>query len=455
MSKKLVNQFVCQECGAVHSRWNGKCVDCGAWNSLVEETFTKTKTAALSKGSIIRNGDFEIQSLNDNVTSYSRTSTGNGEFDRVLGGGVVEGSAILLGGDPGIGKSTLLLQVVVSLANNNVPCLYISGEESIDQIKLRASRLDKKNNTAMLASVTSLHEIKEAIKKCNPKFLVIDSIQTIFSDEVESAPGSVSQVRTCAFELIRIAKSSGISIIFVGHVTKEGTIAGPKVLEHMVDTVLYFEGDRSYQFRIIRAVKNRFGAANEIGVFEMLSNGLREVSNPSEIFLPNKEAENISGSTIFAAIEGSRPMLLEIQSLVVPSFLATPRRAVVGWDQNRLAMLIAVLNARLGVNILDKEVYLNVAGGLKITEPAADLAVVASLMSAVSNIPIPRSYVFFGEVGLSGEVRQISQAESRLIEAEKLGFEKVIMPKIGKIKACNIEVININHISELRKILAN
>jgi DNA repair protein RadA/Sms len=454
MSKKLLlQQYVCQECGSVQSKWGGKCLDCGAWNSLVAETVIKNKSAVSLNEKFIKTADFSIETLNDNLSEYSRISTGNSEFDRVLGGGLVAGSAILLGGDPGIGKSTLVIQIINDLATQGHNCLYISGEESVDQIKLRAKRLQLKSDNARLASITSLDQIKIAIEKYPPKFLVIDSIQTVYNEEIESAPGSISQVRSTAFELIRIAKNSSIAVILVGHVTKEGTIAGPKVLEHMVDTVLYFEGDRGYQYRIIRAVKNRFGASNEIGVFEMLSLGLREVKNPSEMFLPDKGSQNISGSCVFAGIEGTRPVLLEIQALVVPSFLPTPRRAVVGWDVNRLSMIIAVLNARLGINLLDKEVYLNVAGGLKINEPAADLAAVQALISAASNIPTSRECAFFGEIGLSGEVRQVAQAEQRISEAEKLGFKKIILPEGVKNNTCNIQVIPVNHISDLRKTL--
>jgi len=456
MSKKSQIMFICQECGTAHSKWNGKCEGCGEWNTLVEESNFSTpvfgkgvKHSTKSKVKAI-----EIHDLDSKVDDVFRFSTHISEMDRVLGGGIVSGSAILLGGDPGIGKSTLLLQTVITLTQNGTKCLYISGEESVEQIKLRSRRLSNKPTNTQIAAATSLNEIIKAINTNDFSVLIIDSIQTIFNDAIESAPGSVSQVRACAFELIRIAKAKNICLILVGHVTKEGSIAGPKVLEHMVDTVLYFEGERGHQFRIIRAVKNRFGPANEIGVFEMGDDGLTEVTNPSSIFLQTKD-ESIPGSAIYVGLEGTRPILLEIQALVVPSFLATPRRAVVGWDSNRLAMMIAVLNARYGINLLDKEVYLNVVGGLKITEPAADLAVMAALISAFKNKAINRQNVFVGEVGLSGELRQVPHYNVRLSEAQKLGFGTVYAPQPQKNKklSCDIEVVNINHIRDLEKIL--
>ncbi len=455
MSKKSTVAYICQECGSVHNKWSGKCDACNAWNSITEEVLTATPVfgKGTNDNKVKKARNVEFHTLDEHVEDVPRTHTGILELDRVLGGGLVSGSAILIGGDPGIGKSTLLLQTVVALSKAGNKCLYISGEESVEQIKLRAKRLNTPTSHTQVAAATSLNEILKAINTTELNVLVIDSIQTIFNEAIESAPGTVSQVRACAFELIRIAKSKGIALILVGHVTKEGTIAGPKVLEHMVDTVLYFEGERGHQFRIIRAVKNRFGAANEIGVFEMCDTGLAEVSNPSAIFLPTK-GEAIPGSAIFVGLEGTRPILLEIQALVVPSFLATPRRAVVGWDINRLAMMIAVLNARYGINLLDKEVYLNVVGGLKITEPAADLAVLAALISAHRNAPISRENVFFGEVGLSGELRQVVHYELRLNEASKLGFKQAYAPQPSKNKkiACNIDVLNVNHIRELDKI---
>jgi DNA repair protein RadA/Sms len=456
MSKQSAIAYICQECGSVHNKWSGKCTACNAWNSITEESnhITPVFGKGTNDNKIKKSKNVDIHTLDSEVEDVPRTNTGISELDRVLGGGLVSGSAILIGGDPGIGKSTLLLQTVVALSRAGNKCLYISGEESVEQIKLRAKRLSTPANNTQIAAATSLNEILKVINTTDLSVLVIDSIQTIFNEAIESAPGTVSQVRACAFELIRIAKTKGIALILVGHVTKDGAIAGPKVLEHMVDTVLYFEGERGHQFRIIRAVKNRFGAANEIGVFEMCDNGLNEVTNPSAIFLPTK-GESIPGSAIFVGLEGTRPILLEIQALVVPSFLATPRRAVVGWDSNRLAMMIAVLNARYGINLLDKEVYLNVVGGLKITEPAADLAVLAALISAHRTTPISRENVFFGEVGLSGELRQVVHYDLRLNEASKLGFKQAFAPQPPKNKkiACNIDVLNVNHIRELDKIL--
>ena len=452
MAKKNAVIYACQNCGASHPKWNGKCESCGEWNTLVEEVVTATP----GLGRVINDNKIStqasIQTLDDNIVEVTRIDTGIAEFNRVLGGGFVVGSAILLGGDPGIGKSTLLLQAVVSLSQQGFNCLYLSGEESVSQIKIRAQRLQVKGPDVKLGTATSLGEILKLINNAQaPDVLVIDSIQTIFHEGLDSAPGTVAQVRACSFELIRVAKQRNIILILVGHVTKEGSIAGPKVVEHMVDTVLYFEGERGHQYRIVRAVKNRFGAANEIGVFEMADTGLLEVTNPSSIFLPSRESQ-VSGSCIFAGLEGTRPVLLEIQALVVPSFLATPRRAVVGWDTNRLAMMIAVLNARFGINLLDKEVYLNVAGGLRIVEPAADLAVIAALISAAKNIPIERDQVFLGEVGLSGELRQVVHTDIRLNEAYKLGFQKAYIPATSKKSACKIALVSVNHIRELDKL---
>ncbi|MBA8666864.1 DNA repair protein RadA [Holosporaceae bacterium 'Namur'] len=449
---KLKEIYACQNCGAQYKKWQGKCDECNNWNTLVAENsvaspFSK-KTTAKQRGTSL-----EIFGLNESNEHIIRLQVGIEELDRVLGGGLVVGSITLLGGDPGIGKSTILLQVANKLGFNGNKSLYISGEESLEQIKLRSRRLNTTDNNVRVAITTNLKEIIRTLESSlDLSLVIIDSIQTLYHEDIESAPGTVSQVRACAFELIRVAKSKGISIILVGHVTKEGQIAGPKVLEHMVDTVLYFEGDTSNEFRIIRSVKNRFGAANEIGIFEMTKEGLSEVTNPSSIFLPHR-TQDISGSTIYPCIEGSRPILLEIQALIVPSFLATPRRAAIGWDLNRLNMMIAILNSRFGLNLLDKEVYLNVTGGLKITEPGADLAVAAALISAASNLPIPGDIVFIGEVGLSGELRQISHLEARLNEAYKLGFNKAILPKSNKNITCQIEQISLSHINELRKII--
>jgi DNA repair protein RadA/Sms len=412
---KTTTRFVCQDCGTWHSKWVGKCEGCSAWNRLVEEQVDRKQTAR-------RHASVEFVGIVGESETEPRKITHIAEFDRVCGGGVVPGSVLLVGGDPGIGKSTLLLQVVAALARQ-VPCAYISGEEAVAQVRLRAQRLGVEGGSKLhLASATNVTDIIKALEELgNIELVVIDSIQTMASDSIESAPGTISQVRACAHELIVAAKKRNIIVVLVGHVTKEGVLAGPRVLEHMVDTVLYFEGERNYHYRILRSVKNRYGATDEIGVFEMTDHGLSEVPNPSALFL-NDHNQNVSGSAIFAGIEGTRPILSEIQALVSPTYLASPRRTAVGWDTGRLAMILAVLDSRCGLSFGNKDVYLNVAGGLKIAEPAADLAVAAALVSALVNVPIPPQSVFFGEVGLAGEVRAVAQAENRLKEAAKLGF---------------------------------
>lgn len=429
--------YSCQSCGAIHFKWSGKCSDCGAWNSLVEEFaeggsshFTRISDDKKSKNS--EGKKVELVQLTGEAQNFPRIQTNINELDRVLGGGLVQGSVVLIGGDPGIGKSTLLLQTAESLAAGKNQVIYISGEESIDQIRLRAKRMGAKQNSIQLAATTNVSEIINSIKISSaPTVVIIDSIQTMFLDELSSAPGSVSQVRAAAGELTIFAKKNNITLLIVSHVTKDGQIAGPKVLEHMVDTVLYFEGEKDLHFRILRSIKNRFGAANEIGVFEMNEIGLSEVSNPSELFLTSYDRET-SGSIVFAGVEGTRPILVEIQALVSPSFIPTPRRAVVGWDTNRLAMIIAVLGSRFGLNLFDKEVYLNIVGGLKIEETAADLAVACALISAARDIALPSSTIAIGEVGLSGEVRMVGNLEGRLKEAAKLGFKNCLIPKANE-----------------------
>ncbi len=417
-------RYVCQQCGAVPPTWAGRCEDCGAWNSLVEEAPADAPPKGLGPG---RGRRMELVGLAGSEAEAPRRITGIGEFDRVAGGGLVPGSALLVGGDPGIGKSTLLLQVAARLgASGDV--IYISGEEAVEQVRMRARRLGVADAPVSLASATSVRDIVASLDQGTPPALVVvDSIQTMYLDSLDSAPGTVAQVRSSAQELIRLAKRRGFALVLVGHVTKEGTIAGPRVLEHMVDTVLYFEGERGHQFRILRAVKNRFGPTDEIGVFEMTDRGLAEVLNPSALFLADRQGD-VSGAAVFAGMEGTRPMLVEIQALVAPSALGTPRRAVVGWDGGRLSMILAVLEARGGVAIGANDIYLNVAGGLRIQEPAADLAVAAALMSALTGHPLPGATVVFGEIGLSGEVRAVSQTEQRLKEAGKLGFERALMP---------------------------
>jgi DNA repair protein RadA/Sms len=422
------HRYVCQSCGAVQPKWAGRCEACGDWNTLVEEAAPTPLPKGLRAGAAQR---LELFGLAGMAKGPARLSTAIAELDRVLGGGLVEGSAVLIGGDPGIGKSTLVLQAGAALAAAGAAVAYVSGEESIDQIRLRAARLGVEGAPLQVTTATSVREILATFDHPPaPELLVIDSIQTMFVDSVESAPGTVTQLRTSAHELIRFAKRRGTALFLVGHVTKDGQIAGPRVLEHMVDAVLYFEGDRGHQFRILRAVKNRFGAANEIGVFEMAERGLLEVPNPSALFLAEREA-GVAGAVVFAGMEGSRPLLVEVQALVGPSALGLPRRTVVGWDGARLAMLLAVLEARCGLAIGARDVYLNVAGGLRIGEPAADLAIAAALVSSLLDRPVPASAVVFGEVGLAGEVRAVSQPEARLREASKLGFEHAILPAAG------------------------
>ena len=422
---------------------------------MVEEQSSESAPKGLSKGKGLR---VEFVGLKGTTERPPRSISKINEFDRVTGGGLVPGSAILVGGDPGIGKSTLLMQVTAALTKS-IPCSYISGEESVDQLRMRAERLGLADTPVQLATATSVRDIVSTLDDVKtPGLVVIDSIQCMYVDSLDSAPGTVSQVRSSAQELIRVAKRRGFALILIGHVTKEGTIAGPRVLEHMVDTVLYFEGDQSHQFRIMRAVKNRFGAADEIGVFEMTEKGLAEVPNPSALFLSERNAD-VTGSSVFAGMEGTRPVLVEIQCLIAPSSQATPRRAVVGWDSGRLAMVMAVLEARCGLALGGAEVYLNVAGGMKISEPAADLAVAAALVSSLGGTPVPPETVVFGEIGLSGEVRAVSQMDARLKEAEKLGFTQAIIPsrkkKSGKMPAYkgSLQIIEISHLNDLVFIL--
>ncbi len=422
------SRYVCQSCGSVHPRWSGRCDGCGEWNSIVEELAESGPLAGKAgRRTGAKRKPLELAALEGRTEKTSRRRTGIEEFDRVVGGGLVPGSALLVGGDPGIGKSTLLLQVAAAKGAAS-KAAYVSGEEAVEQIRMRAARLGIADAPVGLAAATDIGEILATLNGPDaPDLVVIDSIQTMYVDALESAPGTVAQVRACAHELIRAAKRRGFVLLLVGHVTKEGAIAGPRVLEHMVDTVLYFEGERGHQFRILRAVKNRFGPTDEIGVFEMTGSGLVEVANPSHLFLSERD-EPVSGAAVFAGIEGSRPMLVEIQALVAPSPLGTPRRAVVGWDAARLAMVLAVLEARAGVRFAGSDVYLNVAGGLRIAEPAADLAVAAALVSSLTDRPVPAGSVVFGEIGLSGEVRPVAQAAARLKEAAKLGFASALTP---------------------------
>jgi DNA repair protein RadA/Sms len=423
---KAAATFTCSECGATHGKWAGRCDACGGWNTVVEEA--PLSSGPPSKGLGAKRGRLiPLTTLSTRETPPPRATSGIGELDRVLGGGLVAGSAILVGGDPGIGKSTLLLQAAARFAETGLSCLYVSGEEAPAQVRLRAERLGLADAPVQLAAETSLRDILTTLDQLRPDLAIIDSIQTMWSDQVESAPGSVSQVRTAAHELVTFAKTRGTAVILVGHVTKDGQIAGPRVVEHMVDCVLYFEGERGHQFRILRAVKNRFGPADEIGVFEMTGAGLAEVANPSALFLAGRD-EPAPGSVVFAGIEGTRPLLVEFQALVTPAPPGTARRSVVGWDGGRLAMILAVLEARCGIPFQGMDVYLNVAGGLRITEPAADLAVAAALLSSREDVALPRDTVVFGEISLSGALRPVSQVENRLKEAQKLGFSQAIIP---------------------------
>ncbi len=443
---KTKSSYVCQVCGTVHGRWEGRCTGCGAWDTLVEEREEVIPKGLKPSGK--PSALPEVTALHALAEPPQRISTGNAECDRALGGGCVPGAAILIGGDPGIGKSTLLLQISAALSTQ-MEVLYISGEESISQVQLRAARLGLSQADVKLASATSVRDITGLLKKLpSPAFVVIDSIQTMYVDTIESAPGTVSQVRSSAAELVRLCKQRNITLVLVGHVTKEGQIAGPRVLEHMVDTVLYFEGERSHLYRLLRAVKNRFGAAGEIGVFSMGEKGLEEVANPSSLFLSSRDVQ-VSGAAIYAGMEGSRPVLLEIEALAAVSHYATPRRAVVGWDAARLAMLLAVLEARADMVLADKEVYLNVAGGYRIQDPSADLAAAAALMSAKLDIALPEGTVFYGELGLSGEVRPVSQQPARLREAEKLGFTRAVIPKMEPMPESGLTLIPVAHIRDV------
>ncbi|SHJ03125.1 DNA repair protein RadA/Sms [Palleronia salina] len=425
--------FICQSCGATYSKWSGRCDACGAWNTIVEEAPLSAGPASKSLGKK-RGRGMALVDLATEETPPPRTQSGLAELDRVLGGGLVPASAILVGGDPGIGKSTLLLQGAAAFAASGLKTVYVSGEEASAQVRMRAQRLGLGQAPVQLAAETNLREILTTLEAEKPDLAIIDSIQTMWADNVESAPGSVSQVRAAAHELTTFAKRHGMSVILVGHVTKEGQIAGPRVVEHMVDTVLYFEGERGHQFRILRAVKNRFGPADEIGVFEMTGGGLAEVANPSALFLGDRDRPS-PGSAVFAGIEGSRPVLCEIQALVAPTPHAQPRRQAVGWDTGRLAMILAVLEARCAVPFQGLDVYLNIAGGLRVREPAADLAVALALLSAREDTALPPQSVVFGEISLSGALRPAGQTENRLKEAAKLGFSTAIAPKASKTQA--------------------
>jgi DNA repair protein RadA/Sms len=434
--------FTCTACGASFPKWSGRCDACGAWNSIIEEAPLSQGPRALgAKGRAV-----PLSDLSGHEPPPPRAASGISELDRVLGGGLVPASAILVGGDPGIGKSTLLLQAAASFARKGLPCLYISGEEASAQVRMRAQRLGLTEAPVRLGAETNLRDILTTLDAERPRLAIIDSIQTMWLDSVEAAPGSVSQVRAAAHELVTFAKKRGVAVILVGHVTKDGQIAGPRVVEHMVDTVLYFEGERGHQFRILRAVKNRFGPADEIGVFEMTGAGLSEVPNPSALFLSARDTP-APGAAVFAGIEGTRPVLTEIQALVAPSTLGTPRRTVVGLDSGRLSTILAVLEARVGIPFAGLDVFLNVAGGLRVNEPAADLAVAAALLSAREDIAIPPDMVLFGEISLSGALRPAVQTENRLKEAAKLGFTQAALPRGSR--AGGLEAMRLREMADL------
>ena len=439
--------FVCQSCGSAHSKWSGRCDDCGGWNTIVEEAAVIPIGAGAAKRA--KGRPFALEDLKSTDELPPRRSTGIGEFDRVCGGGLVPGSAVLIGGDPGVGKSTLILQALAAHAIRGGTAVYISGEEAMAQVRMRAARMGLANAPVALGSATCVEDILSTLDASpTPSVIAIDSIQTIWTSALDAAPGTIAQVRTASFDLVRYAKASGAALILIGHVTKEGQIAGPKAVEHLDDSVLYFEGERSHHFRILRAVKNRFGPTDEIGVFDMTGEGLAEVGNPSALFLGDRSG-SAPGTAVFAGLEGTRPLLVEIQALVAPTGYGTPRRAVVGWDSGRLAMILAVLDARAGLQLGGHDVYLNVAGGLKVSEPAADLATAAALVSALSGTPLKGDWVFFGEISLSGAIRPAPQPELRLKEAAKLGFSVAVVPDGTKADVAGLSLKPVKDVADL------
>ena len=451
MKDKIV--YFCRECGNESSKWTGKCLACGAWNSMIEQKVVKQKPSSSVLESSIKTASPKPLSEIE-LTADERTSTGITEFDRVLGGGIVDGSLILVGGDPGIGKSTLLLQMCKTLKSDST-ILYVSGEESQKQIKIRAKRLGVSNENLLLLSETDMSVIMQAIDEYKPKFLIIDSVQTVFSPNIDSAPGSVSQVREVTMNLMNISKGSGISTFIVGHVTKEGAIAGPKILEHMVDCVLYFEGESHHFHRILRSVKNRFGSTNEIGVFSMANDGLLPVENPSEMLL-SEMPKNVSGTTVTCTIEGTRPMLAEIQALTTRTNYPSPKRTASGIDYNKMSLIIAILEKHAKLSLSTQDIYVNVAGGMRLLEPAVDLSVAIAIASSAKDFVIPSDTVAIGELGLTGEVRCVTAVDKRITEAEKLGFKKIIIPK-GNIKdlKTDMEVISVQNINQVLNALKN
>lgn len=448
---KVKTVFFCNECGHESPKWVGKCPGCGQWNTMVEETVTAEKGYGKSRRGLLDSDSAPVAISEIEALEEPRIHLPSEELNRVLGGGLVAGSLTLLGGEPGIGKSTLLLQNILSIRNKKI--LYASGEESATQLKLRADRIGKAADNTFILCETSLERIFDQTQRVKPQLLVIDSIQTVYSTEMESAPGSVSQVRECAARLLRYAKTSSVPVILVGHINKDGAIAGPKVLEHIVDTVLQFEGDRQYLYRLLRAIKNRFGSTAEIGIYEMVEKGLREVRNPSEMLLSQNREENMSGIAIGVTVEGIRPLLIEVQALVSSAAYGTPQRSVTGFDQRRLNMLLAVLEKRARFKLSQKDVFLNIAGGLKVADPALDLAVVAAVMSSNFDIPLPQGTAMAGEVGLSGEIRTAARIDRRVAEAQKLGFDTIYIPKNNlkgvKTSDYSINIVEVSKVEEL------
>jgi len=448
---KIKSVYVCQSCGAESAKWIGRCNACGEWNTYVEQKIHKGPVSSRISGK----REYAIPQKLEEVAAapVSRIDLKNGEFNRVLGGGIVPGSMVLIGGEPGIGKSTLALQVALQIDKQT---LYVSGEESPHQIKLRADRLGGGNGNCQVLAETSLQALITQLEQSRPELLIIDSIQTLYSEAIESAPGTISQVRECAAQLLRLSKESHMPVVLIGHITKDGSIAGPKVLEHIVDTVLQFEGDTHHLYRILRSIKNRFGSTSEIGVFEMTGEGLREILNPSELLI-NQQPPDLSGSAIAANVEGIRPILIEVQALVSSAVYGTPQRTSTGFDTRRLSMLLAVLEKRASFKLASKDVYINIAGGLRVDDPAIDLAVVASILSSTVDIPIDPNTCFAGEVGLSGEIRPVNRIEQRLGEADKLGLKRILMPAFNRKRIdstrFSLEIVEVNRVQDLPKYL--
>ncbi|MFB0938115.1 MAG: DNA repair protein RadA [Urechidicola sp.] len=444
---KTKTTFFCQNCGSQYAKWIGKCTSCNEWNTIVGEIVQKEEKRAWKQTTSVKKVSKALKIANIVLNEEDRIQTMNNEFDRVLGGGLVKGSVLLLGGEPGIGKSTLLLQIALSI---NKKVLYVSGEESQSQIKMRAERLSSINSECLILTETKTQNIFRSIEETNPEILVIDSIQTLHTENIDASPGSISQIRETAAELIKFAKETNTPVILIGHITKDGNIAGPKILEHMVDVVLQFEGDRNHTYRIVRAQKNRFGSTSELGIYEMQSVGLREVDNPSEILISQKD-ESLSGTAIAATLEGMRPLMIEVQALVSTAVYGTPQRSATGYDLKRLNMLLAVLEKRAGFKLGAKDVFLNITGGIKVDDPAIDLAVISAILSSNEDDAIPQDYCFAAEIGLSGEIRPVNRIEQRILEAEKLGFKKIFVSKFNKFSKKNysIEVVLVSKVEEV------